>query len=65
MSRSNRIFTQGDITRALKAAAKAGLSVRRFEIDLSGRIVVEAGQPEASLSSPANANANEWDGVVQ
>ena len=47
MSRSAQSFTQGDITRAVKGAVKAGLNVQRFEIDRDGKIVVFTGkQPE-------------------
>jgi hypothetical protein len=63
MSRGNRIFTQTDVTRAVKGAMKAGLSVRRFEIDRNGRILVVTGHPEEAV--PAEASVNEWDGVVQ
>jgi hypothetical protein len=59
MSRA-RIFTQGDVTKALKGAVNAGLSVRRIEIDREGKIVVVAGQPE---EIPTEANANEWNSV--
>jgi len=36
-------FTEADVTRALKGAQKAGITVRRFEIEpTTGRIVVVA-----------------------
>jgi hypothetical protein len=44
MSRSAQPFTQGDITRAVKGAVKAGLNVQRFEIDRDGKIVVFTGK---------------------
>jgi len=45
MSRSAQPFTQGDITRAVKGAVKAGLNVQRFEVDRDGKIVVFTGKP--------------------
>jgi len=38
-------FRQTDITRAVKAVAKAGVEVARVEVDKDGRIVVIAGKP--------------------
>jgi hypothetical protein len=37
-------FTQGDVTRAVKGAVSAGLTVQRVEIDRDGRIVVIPGK---------------------
>jgi hypothetical protein len=34
------MFRQGDVTKALKGAVKAGLNVQSFEIDRNGKIVV-------------------------
>jgi nucleotide-binding universal stress UspA family protein len=61
MSRGAQIFKQGDIAKALKAAANAGVEVQRFEIDpTTGKIVVYAGKPaEPEMVEPAN----EWDAV--
>lgn len=38
MSRDVHSFRQSDLTKALKAAIQAGLSVARFEIDKGGKI---------------------------
>ena len=38
-------FTQADVTRALKAAANAGMKVARFELDPVGKIVVVTSEP--------------------
>jgi hypothetical protein len=46
MSRGFQIFRQTDVTKAIKAAQNAGLNVRRFEIDRTGKIVVLAGRAE-------------------
>jgi len=40
-------FTQADLTRAIKAAEKAGLFVARARIEPSGAIELIAGSPEA------------------
>jgi hypothetical protein len=40
MTRRASAFLQTDITRAGRGALKAGLSVRRVEIDVTGKIVV-------------------------
>ena len=52
MSRGSQTFKQGDVVKALKAAAIAGLSVRRTVIDTDGKITIEYGEPEKS--APAN-----------
>jgi hypothetical protein len=53
-------FTQAEIGRAVKGARAAGLTPKRIEIDGSGRIVVEAGDPEPDL-----ADNNPWDRVLR
>jgi hypothetical protein len=58
MSKGQQTFKQGDVTKALKAAANAGMSVKRFEIDRDGKIIVIADGP-LPLASPVN----EWDDV--
>jgi hypothetical protein len=40
VSRRSASFTQADVTRASRGAVKAGLAVRRVEIDEAGKIVV-------------------------
>jgi len=52
MSRGSQTFKQGDVVKALMAAAIAGLSVRRTVIDTDGKITIEYGEPEQS--APAN-----------
>jgi len=58
MSRGQRTFKQGDVTKALKGAANAGMSVRRVEIDRDGKIVIITDGPLPSAST-----SNEWDDV--
>jgi hypothetical protein len=56
MSRGAQTFKQGDVVKALKAAANAGVEVQRFEIDpMTGKIVVYAGKPDDP--------PNEWDSI--
>jgi hypothetical protein len=45
MSKGQHTFKQGDVTKALKGAAKAGVKIARVEIDRDGKIVVIAGEP--------------------
>jgi hypothetical protein len=57
MARGAATFKQSDLTRALKAAAAAGVAVKRIEIDKSGKIVMAtAGNVEAA----PNENQNDW-----
>jgi hypothetical protein len=61
MSRGAQTFKQGDVTKALRAAEKAGFRVGRFEIE-RGKIVVFAGDTE-SPEAKVRPDADEWDGV--
>ena len=55
-------FSQGDVTRAYRGAAKAGMSVQRIEIcPATGRIVIIAGPP---LPADLSGEPNEWDEVL-
>jgi hypothetical protein len=59
MSRGRQTFKQGDITKAVKAVAKAGVS-GRVELDAAeGKIVIVVGQP----TDGSVIEANEWDSV--
>jgi hypothetical protein len=44
MSRYPQKFTEGDVTRAVRGAVKAGLNVQRYEINREGTIVVFTGK---------------------
>jgi hypothetical protein len=50
-----RSFTQADVTRAIRGALKAGLPVRRVEIDENGKIVIVCVEdaPEQQFDDPA------------
>jgi hypothetical protein len=62
MSRGQQTFRQSDVTKALKATVKAGIAVRRVEIDKNGKIVVvTAATQDADEDKPEQ---NEWDVVL-
>ncbi len=58
MARGAATFKQADLTRALKAAAAAGVRIERVEIDAkTGKIVIATtAAPEIAL----NENKNDW-----
>ncbi|HEX7873963.1 MAG TPA: hypothetical protein VF475_13695 [Sphingobium sp.] len=53
-------FRQADVTRAMKAAKRAGYPAVRIEIDRAGKITILASGEDAALPAPA---ANPWDEV--
>jgi hypothetical protein len=61
MSRGQQTFKQWDVTKAVKAMVKAGISVERVEIDKRGKIVMVAAKPEDG--GRKNPEENEWDVV--
>jgi hypothetical protein len=56
MSRGAHKFKQGDVTKAIRGAVNAGLSVQRVQIE-DGKIIVFAGRPDDRVQ------INEWDDV--
>jgi hypothetical protein len=56
------VFTQSDITRAVKGVLAAGEPVRGVEIGRDGKLVVLLGEP---LEPQPAAPANEWDDVLR
>ena len=58
MSRGPQTFKQGDVTKAVKGAVRAGLNVQRVEIDRKGKIVVHVGEPRDREPKPTSS---EWD----
>jgi hypothetical protein len=59
MSRGRQGFRQADVTKALKGAVNAGVTVKRVEIS-DGKIVVITGDPSPLLTE---TTSNEWDAV--
>lgn len=56
MSRGPQAFKQGDVTKAIKAAVKAGARVARVEI-IDGKIVVHLADEEQQTTT----KPNEWE----
>ena len=64
MSRGQQTFKQRDVTKALKAAVKAGIAIERFEIDKNGKIIIVTANAKDAVNGD-NPEKNEWDGVLQ
>jgi hypothetical protein len=62
MSRGQQTFRQSDVTKALKATVKAGIAVRRVEIEKDGKIVVVTAPPQDAAGE--KPEKNEWDVVL-
>jgi hypothetical protein len=55
VARAPSTFRQRDVTRAVKAVTKTGVSIRRVEIDRAGNIAIITGSetaPQGETSSP-------------
>jgi hypothetical protein len=64
VTRAPSTFRQADVTKAIKAAAAAGVDIARVEIDKSGRIVIVANKSTTGgQEAPVIGEANEWDRV--
>jgi hypothetical protein len=61
MARGAHTFTQGDVTKALKGAVKAGLKVQRAEVRQDGSILLDFDPPATAPQD--DPNVNEWDTV--
>jgi hypothetical protein len=57
MSRRSSAFRQRDVTRAVKAVARAGVDIARVEIDTSGKIVIVTTGAEGEISGLAPLDA--------
>jgi hypothetical protein len=57
MARPPSTFRQSDITKAIRAARKAGVENVRVEITKDGKLVIITG----TAAEPAQAEMNEWD----
>jgi hypothetical protein len=62
MSRGAQTFKQGDITKALRAAEKAGFKVQRAEVRRDGSILLDFRSAAPGSRDP---NLNEWDEVAK
>jgi hypothetical protein len=60
MSRAAHTFRQTDVTKALKAAEKAGLKVHSAEVRQDGSILLDFDPP---AKTSGDQNVNEWDTV--
>jgi hypothetical protein len=60
MSRGAQTFTQSDVTKAIKAAVRAGLPVARVEISPEGRIIVIAGKAAPEQDAAPQTPLEEW-----
>jgi hypothetical protein len=58
MSRGAQTFRQGDVTKALKAAAAAGIDVGRVEIDRDGKIIVIVAEPAKTPDTDHETSAD-------
>ena len=58
MSRALLTFKRSDVTRALKAAAAAGIDVGRIEIDRDGKIIVVAAAPATAPDTDHETSAD-------
>jgi hypothetical protein len=59
MARAPSTFRQHDVTRAIRAAAAAGVHIARVEIDKAGKIVIITANEDDQLGK--RQEANEWD----
>jgi len=51
-------FRRSDVTRAIKAAKAAGVTVKQIEVDPAGKIVIVA---DVNGQLPSVLKVNEWD----
>jgi len=58
MGRGRSTFKEGDLTRALRAAKKAGANVARAEVARDGKIVLVLKKDD---EAPSMSERNEWD----
>jgi hypothetical protein len=61
MARGAVTFKQQDVTRALRAAAAAGVEVQQVEIDKTGKIILVTGKRQEQTDE--GRGANEWDSI--
>jgi hypothetical protein len=64
MSRGPHKFKQRDLTRAIRAAAAAGVPFSSVKIATDGSIVVMMGEPAPATPAHDAPKANSWDRVL-
>ena len=64
MSRGQQTFRERDVTKAIKAAVKAGIPVERVEIGKQGKISIATVKAPDAVSRE-EPEKNEWVGVLQ
>jgi hypothetical protein len=60
MARGALLFRERELTRAVRAMAKAGQVVTRVEIGRDGKMVIVVGKPQDAAGESAT-DPNEWD----
>ena len=69
MGRGKLRFREADVTRAVRAARKAGINVTRVRIETDDAIVIEAGSPSpqdeaaAAFDEWQTGRRNDWDDI--
>jgi hypothetical protein len=61
MSRAPSAFRQGDVTRAVKAVAAAGVDIARIEIDRAGKITIIAAGSSADPGNDLDRELEQWE----
>ena len=57
MSKGKQLFRETELTRAIRAAKKEGLTVSRFKVNMRGEIEVEIGPPTVPVDSPSELDS--------
>lgn len=61
MARGPSTFRQRDLTRAIKAAIAAGMTVERAWVEVDGRIMLGFSNPNVETEVEDEADSNSWD----
>jgi hypothetical protein len=66
MGAKQATYRTRDLTQAIVGVARAGLGVRRVEIDREGKITVHIsnGLPDGEVSGETNGGTNECDAIL-
>ena len=63
MARRPAVFTQGDVTRAVKGVLVAGAEVSEVLINATGAIEIRTGKPDESPKAENENDPNPWDTI--